>query len=829
MLDSFPKTPRPPLTVGLTATAIALVGLALATRVTITSWQWVGRVFPGFVLMDNRVVGLINLAHWPGTSVPPLYLSELQAVDGEPITSTREAYAKVAVMPPGTEVRYRLRRGGVERDVVLPAQRFGTADWLLLFGPFLLNGVVYLGFGVGIWLIRPRDPLGQACLVSMGTCGIMLLTLADLYGPGVFSRIYLTAEALLPAAALQVLPLTAQHRRHPRWRFAAYLPSAVIIGLYHFFFHRPPVYAGILLANLLYLGIVAVAFVVHAARANWHPSQMVRQRARVLTLGATLVGGPIAAILVYSVLESGGVAVNGAMLLASLLPPLAAYSLLKQDILEIGELARRSVYYVLITVAVTGACVVAVMALNFVLQARVAADSAAFPLLSTLIVLLLFDPLRRGVRGFVDRAFFGSPYEGAQMLAKTGTALVTALTREHIARLLQSSVDEAIPNTQSRVFLDGPAGGRREMADRQSLPPALKDALASGRIVTSVDPPVLYRDPCSHEAAVAALADLGAEVAVPITVGREFAGAVTVGHKRSGRYYTARDADFLSALTRQAAIALQNARSYEALAELNARLEERVRERTAQVEETNREIAAAYTALVAANARLAGLNRELELYTRAVSHDVRSPVAAAAEALHLLRDAPDTERQRLAALAAENVRRADGMLVGLRDLMQSAGTPEPIRPVATRALVDQVIDEVRSARGAPDLPIALVGTFADVEGQPRKLAHVFRNLIDNAVTHTRGRPDPSIEVGQEARGDDALFWVRDHGPGVPYQYQAAIFEPFRRGPTAAGDGTGLGLALVRQIVEQHGGRVWVESEPGAGATFWVQLPRSAGS
>ncbi len=77
------------------------------------------------------------------------------------------------------------------------------------------------------------------------------------------------------------------------------------------------------------------------------------------------------------------------------------------------------------------------------------------------------------------------------------------------------------------------------------------------------------------------------------------------------------------------------------------------------------------------------------------------------------------------------------------------------------------------------------------------------------------------------RAAEVLFWVRDDGPGVPHAYQTAIFELFRRGPGSAGEGMGLGLALVRQIVEQHGGRVWLESAPAEGATFWVSLPRSA--
>src|SRR5436190_19237154 len=123
MPESFLTTPRAS-TARLGAVAIGLAGIVLATRTTITSLAWIGRVFPGFVLLDNRVVASVGVAHWPGTAVPGLYQSEVVAVDGEEVASTPEIYARVAARRPGTPVRYRLRHAGVEREVQVAAQRF---------------------------------------------------------------------------------------------------------------------------------------------------------------------------------------------------------------------------------------------------------------------------------------------------------------------------------------------------------------------------------------------------------------------------------------------------------------------------------------------------------------------------------------------------------------------------------------------------------------------------------------------------------------------------------------------------------------------------------
>src|SRR6185369_6913765 len=130
-----------PTAVRVLAAVIALAGLAVAARATYTSVGWIGRVFPGFVLLDNRVIASVGLAHWTGTALPDLYQNEVLAVGDRPVHSTPETYAAVQAYEPGTPIRYRLRHGdGSERTVTVAAERFETRDWALLFGMYLLNG-----------------------------------------------------------------------------------------------------------------------------------------------------------------------------------------------------------------------------------------------------------------------------------------------------------------------------------------------------------------------------------------------------------------------------------------------------------------------------------------------------------------------------------------------------------------------------------------------------------------------------------------------------------------------------------------------------------------
>jgi two-component system sensor kinase len=116
--------------------------------------------------------------------------------------------------------------------------------------------------------------------------------------------------------------------------------------------------------------------------------------------------------------------------------------------------------------------------------------------------------------------------------------------------------------------------------------------------------------------------------------------------------------------------------------------------------------------------------------------------------------------------------------------------------------------------------------MASAYGDKRLIAQVFENLISNALKFTRGRKPAVIEVGAEILPDDDVYFVRDNGVGFDMNFVHKLFGTFQRlHAVTEFEGTGIGLATVRRVIQRHGGDVWAKSQEGGGATFYFSLPR----
>ena len=228
-------------------------------------------------------------------------------------------------------------------------------------------------------------------------------------------------------------------------------------------------------------------------------------------------------------------------------------------------------------------------------------------------------------------------------------------------------------------------------------------------------------------------------------------------------------------------------------------------------------------------AELETKNAELEQFSYTVSHDLKSPLLTIKGFLGLLAHDVETGDKATIRGDLERIRTAaDRMQVLLRDLLELSqvghvGGPE--ETIDLQVLVNEVTGILAGAFDTRRVELKVSSSLPLVRGDRTRLLQVFQNLLENAVRFLGDQPDPSIEIGCLKTDGLATLFVRDNGMGIEPRYHDRIFTLFER-LDPAGEGTGVGLALTKRIVEHHGGEIWVESEgtPQSGTTFLFTLP-----
>jgi PAS domain S-box-containing protein len=403
-----------------------------------------------------------------------------------------------------------------------------------------------------------------------------------------------------------------------------------------------------------------------------------------------------------------------------------------------------------------------------------------------------------------------------QFLAESGARLAASL---EFAGVLQLIADAAVPMLADACIIDvaegtevfhraasGPAAAGAALSTLVNehrlswdSPSAVIDVMRRGtpEIVPQADDDWLE----AHEersAALAAWRALGARslLIVPLVVGRGTAavrtlGALTLIAATPDRNFDADASALAEKYAVRAALAIENARLY----------------------------------------------REAQLATRArddvlgvVSHDLRNPISAIAMCVSALREGEATSQEDRAELLTTIAQSADWMNRLIQDLLDVASLEagrlsldrRPQHPDAAIASAVRMFEVEAAQRGIEldtDVPEDLPAVLAD----GTRVVQVLGNLLRNAFQFSArgGR----ITVRAATGAQEMVFSVRDSGPGIPAAEQAVVFDRFWRSPASSGKrGAGLGLSIAKGIVEAHGGRIWVESTPGQGATFSFSLP-----
>jgi signal transduction histidine kinase len=503
---------------------------------------------------------------------------------------------------------------------------------------------------------------------------------------------------------------------------------------------------------------------------------------------------------------------------------------------DVDRLLERAVVYGILALAIAGTWTIGVAVLGQVEQSWLAGPGAALRVAFIVLIAAGFAPARARIQHAVDRLLARGrlDYRRTQGAVRAGLSSVLHVDDilDRVGRTLGqgfqlwSFVVILRPDTGTELWRFDVESARMERAPAASyaaLFRRLSEEPYRGWLVPEEDDGTR-----EHREATA----LDAVLLVPLPLAGRVVGAFVLGPKRSGRDFDREELGLLGMLAAQTAVALENARSFEAL-------ETKVRERTAELERSNAELARAYREVRAAQAQLVHSENmaSLGVVVAGVAHEINNPVSfivgniepvqelVADIRADVARYADPGLEQRLDDLStmmdvvARGAERTAGVVNDLRAFSR-VGEEQP-RPVDLHEGMEVSLRLLRPRWEGRITVHREYGPVPPVESVPGHLNQLFMNLLSNACDAIDGRGN--IWLRTVADGDLVRVLVRDDGAGIPQELLSRVFEPFFTSKPQ-GKGTGLGLAIAHGVVMRMGGTIEVASAPGHGAAFIVVLP-----
>jgi signal transduction histidine kinase len=263
-----------------------------------------------------------------------------------------------------------------------------------------------------------------------------------------------------------------------------------------------------------------------------------------------------------------------------------------------------------------------------------------------------------------------------------------------------------------------------------------------------------------------------------------------------------------------------------ALARLPTAIRRALQEKKLRVERRNAE-----KALADKVEELARSNKELEEFAYIASHDLQEPLRMVASYTELLgeryRGKLDDKADRYIGYAVDGARRMQRLINDLLAYARVGSQAKPLLPTDSAAVLEMVVAGLQKVMESSEAKVEHAD-LPGVQADDVQLGQVFQNLIANAIKFRQSERPPRIRVSAESEGDMVRFSVADNGIGMEKEMTGRIFQMFQRLHTREEyEGTGIGLAVAKKVVERHGGRIWFDSVAGEGTTFHFTLPAAA--
>jgi signal transduction histidine kinase len=770
----------------------------------------VGKPFAGFFFGPNLLVSITQRSSWPGIQAGMKSLDRIAAVNGVVVADGVELSEKLKDAQPGDLIQYRIVRGKLNvREFSVPLTRYTFNDFLVAFlAPFLM-GTLFLFFGCILYF---KQPSARGSMVYLAfSCGIaaFCMTIYEAYTTFTFFRVTLLYP-LIGAISVHLFarfPMSRMGR--PRvWMgvVALYIFAATLVVWRQVALGQAAesIFLSRLSSTYILLVLAADGFLLTSAFLK-APNHAVRDRIRVIGIGLIIASSVVALWSLNFILVTESFYLDEGVLLASVFPLFMAYAVLRKNVFDLDHVIRQSLSFGVAGFIVLTLYLAVIGALRqWLLSATLVQYEGWIFFVLVVFGAALFNLLRLKVNQAIHGMFFTSEYDPSAFITQLDRALESRMSRieiiEHVGKkvvdLLQLEKGTTLcpPNALNdhvliRTFQwNSPPDLERWIALFESE--KLWNWMKTETRPVTVDE-LAENHPDEFRQSVSVMRSNGLEMIIPFVASGVNYGVMLLGRRFSKGGFEHVDFVLLRSVGARVATLLENA---------NLLL------RTDQ------------------QARLAALGEMSSL----MIHDIKNPLSTIRTAAGSLKKKfePGDKSHELAMIIEDEVDRMNQTIAEILTYAKPSGLD--LSPTNLNQLVREIADRLR-----PTFETAKVRL--DFESCPEPSAvtvdatlvrRAIENLLVNAKEATRAGGWVRIATRQDGDGNGHakfLVVVEDNGPGMDSSVREKIFRPFY---TTKPGGSGLGLALVKQIVAQHNGEVELETRPQFGTKFTLHFPKA---
>ncbi len=706
-------------------------------------------------------------------------------------------------------------RAGEGREILRPAlvRYYAEAPTA-----FLLIGVFAFLLGLLAFFRRSEDRQARIFYCAALAFGAAVLINGDIYG--VHDRSWTLVPGIVLNFAYPLAPAllwrftrTFSHLKEKRWVYAFWAVPVIIGGLNNFGFLYSLLKPSLAVFRTYdqdfflfrwYAILVCLAAIAELVRAfRQSTSDAVRAQIKWISFGLAVGLSPFLFLYDFPLVVGLRPILSEDLSSAFFffVPLTLTIAILRFRLMNIDLVINRSLVYSLLTIFTVGIYLISVQVLERLFARNAPVQSPWISLGAAVVAAAGFEPGRRRIQLAVDRTFFRQNLDYRKAALGFSTRAQRITDRGDLLSLFMMTVRETLPAEKVGVLTrkpsdDGPEFFVLEGVDEDTARTLLSFGDPSGEAWAREDT-VKTTDGIDFTKRTL-LKTMELWAVLPLPFGPEsMEGCLALGRKKSGLRLTRDDFEFLEALAADLAAGLERIRLQEEIIYERASREKAVE-----------------------------LNELKTQFISSVSHELRTPMSSIQSLSELLRSGKvgdEARRERLLHLLAGECGRLSRFVHNVLDFgkIEKGVAVYDLRPAPVQPPVLEVADIFRSA--APEglnLRVEAPGEPVVVDMDPDAVRQALLNLVDNAIKYSKEEKIVALRV--VPREDEVEIQVEDRGIGIGPEIRQKIFEPFFRSSRAAEKnprGVGLGLCIVKNIMDGHGGRVGLKSEPGKGSTF----------